>query len=111
LASLNVVSLFSNVPLHLALNSIEKRWDYISRKTSIPKQEFIIAVKFVLNSTFFAFNNKFYKQKFGTPTGSPLSSNIADIVMQALEEIVILKLQIHSLFYYRYVDNIILVLP
>jgi len=31
--------------------------------------------------------------------------------MQDLEEIAIMKLQIHPLFYYRYVDDIILALP
>jgi len=97
------VSLFTNVPVDLALNSIDKR--SISTKTNIPKEEFVVAVKFVLNSTFFIFNNKFYKQVFGILMGSPLSPIIADIVMQDLEEIAILNLQIHSLFYYRYVDD------
>jgi len=41
---------------------------------------------------------------------SPLFPIIADIVMQNLEKIVILNLQVHPLFYYRYVDNIIFVL-
>jgi len=103
------VSLFTNVPVDLALNSIDKR--SISTKTNIPKEEFVVAVKFVLNSTFFIFNNKFYKQVFGILMGSPLSPIIADIVMQDLEEIAILNLQIHSLFYYRYVDDIVLALP
>jgi len=68
---------------------------HISTKTSILKDEFIIAVKFVLNSTFFAFNNKFYKQVFDgfTSMDSPLSLIIADIVIQDLEEVAITKLQ------------------
>ena len=41
----------------------------------------------------------------------PMSPIIADIVMQDLEESAINKLLIQSLFYYRYVDNIILALP
>ena len=79
------MSLFTNVPVDLALNSIDTR--SISTKTNIPKEEFVVAVKFVLNSTFFIFNNKFYKQVFGILMGSPLSPIIADIVMQDLEEI------------------------
>ena len=60
---------------------------------SISKNEFIIAVRFILDSTFFAFNNRNYKQVFGTPMGSSLI--IADIVMQDLEEIAFKKLSVH----------------
>ncbi|KYQ48579.1 hypothetical protein ALC60_12372, partial [Trachymyrmex zeteki] len=35
LASLDVVSLFTNIPVDLAVNSIDRRWDYISAKTNI----------------------------------------------------------------------------
>ena len=48
---------------------------------NISKEEFVTAVKFVLNS-FFPFNNKFYKQVFGIPMGSSLFPIIADLVMQ-----------------------------
>ena len=44
--------------------------------------------------------------------GSPLFPIIADIVMQDLEEIAISNLQVfHPLFYYRYVDDIVLAFP
>ena len=78
LASLDVVSLFINIPVKLALNSIDRIWVYISAKTSIQRNEFIIAVRFILDSTFFTFNNITYRQVFGTPMGSPLSPIIAD---------------------------------
>ena len=37
------------------------------------KDEFIIGIKLVFNSTYFSFNERTYKQIFGTPIGSPLS--------------------------------------
>jgi len=43
--------------------------------------------------------------------GSPLSPIIVDIVMQDLEEIAIQKLSANLLFYFRYVDDIILTTP
>jgi len=95
LVPLNVISLFSNILLNL--ENISNRWSQISRGTIIPKQEFINAIKIILDSTFFSFNNKIYKQKFGTPMGSPLSPVIADIVMQDLEKRAL----------YRYVDHIL----
>jgi len=70
LASFDVVSLFINVPLDLAIQSIEKRWEYIELSTKIVKKDFIKAIKFIFSSTFFTFNNKIYKQTYGTPIGS-----------------------------------------
>jgi len=85
LVSFDVIPLFINVPLDLAINGIKNRWKYIKRFTKIPKEEFISIIKFVLSSIFFMFNNVIYKQTFGTPMGSPLSPIIADLVMQDLE--------------------------
>jgi len=111
LVSLDVVSLFTNVPLDLAINSINKRWEYIERFTKIDKSDFMVAVEFVLSSTYFTFNNIIYKQIFGTPMGSPLSPIVADLVMRDLEEHVLNSLNIRPSLYYRYVDDIILTAP
>jgi len=111
LVSLDVTSLFTNVPIDLAMESIERRWDSISHNTLIPLQEFKSAVKFVLNSTFFTFNNVCYKQIFSTPMGFSLSPVIADPVLQDLEISAIKNLPFYLLFYYRYVDDIVLTAP
>jgi len=111
MVSLDVISLFTNIPTDLALNSIEKRWNLISRHTLIPLQEFKDAVKFVLSSTFFTFNSIIYRQIFGTPMGSPLSPVIADLVMQDLETIAIKNLPFQPPFFHRYVDDILLAAP
>jgi len=37
---LDVISLFINVPLDLAIDSISKRWTHIQKNTKIPKDEF-----------------------------------------------------------------------
>jgi len=57
MASLDVTSLFTNVPTNLALESISRRWNLISQNPSIPEEEFKDAEKFVLDSTYFMFNN------------------------------------------------------
>jgi len=107
LLSLDVVSLFTNVPTELAVNSIHKRWNLISQHCNIPRDEFVGAVRFVLDSTFFKFDNQYYKQNFGTPMGSPLSPVIADLVMQDLENEVLETIDFPVAFYYRYVDDIL----
>lgn len=108
LISLDVVSLFTNVLLDLALNSINNRWSYISKITKIPKFEFTNAIKFILSSTVFNFDNKAYEQTFGTSMGSPLSPIVADLVLQDIENKALHKVSSKITFYYRYVDDIFL---
>ncbi|EFN66864.1 hypothetical protein EAG_04768, partial [Camponotus floridanus] len=48
----------------------------------IPRDEFLMAVRLILNSTFFMFNDVCYQQTFDTPMGSPLSPIIAEITLQ-----------------------------
>jgi len=99
LYSLDIVSLFTNVSLDLALNNISKMWEHIERSTKITKNDFMAAIDFVLSSTFFTFNNKIYKQIFGTPMGSSLSPIVADLVMRDLEEYVLNLLNIQLILY------------
>ncbi|KAG5314520.1 MOS1T transposase, partial [Pseudoatta argentina] len=61
LISLDVVSLFTNIPIDLASDNVVRRWDSISKKTKILLDEFLIAFRIVLNSTVFIFNKKMYK--------------------------------------------------
>lgn len=106
-----MLSLYSNIPIDLAISGIMNRWEFIRKSTNIPREEFIGTVSLVLNSTYFTFNNTIYKQIFGSPMGSPLSSIIADIVLQDIESKVLNMIPVHILFYVRYVDDIVLASP
>jgi len=77
LISLDVTSLFMNVPTDIAVDCVNEQWNVISSDCSLPKKEFLGAIQFVLDSTFFSFDNVIYKQSFGTPMGSPISPIIA----------------------------------
>ena len=64
-----------------------------------------------MDNTYFLFNNKYYKQSFVTPMGSPISGLFADLVMDDLESECLRKLSFKPIFFYRYVDDIIMCIP
>ncbi|XP_076298582.1 uncharacterized protein LOC143217825 [Lasioglossum baleicum] len=107
LVSLDVTALFTNVPIGLALEVLDSRWDELKEHTTIKREEFIQAVKFVLEANVFMFNGTYYKQVFGTAMGSPISPVIANLVMEKLEQASISKLPFELVFYKRYVDDVI----
>lgn len=104
LISLDVVSLFTNVPIDLIIRDVEVRWHLIQQK--MPKNEFIHVLNLVFNPTFFTFNDRFYRQSFDVPMGSPLSPVVSDIVLQDLESVSLMKLSFTPDFYFRHVDDI-----
>jgi len=53
--SLDVISLFTNIPVDLVIVSVKNRWNLIQDNTNISLNEFIIALKLVLNSMFFIY--------------------------------------------------------
>ena len=108
LVSLNVVSLLTNVPANLVIENIGRRWNNISKNIKIPKKEFFITIKLILESTYFSFNKRFYRQVFNFPMDSSLSP-ITNIVMKDLEEKASQLLLCRLFFYLSYVDNMLLV--
>jgi len=111
LASFDVVSLFTNIPINLVNDSITLRWGNISRNTTLTLDEFLNGINLVLQSTFFKFDDKFYKQIFGTPMGSPLSPIVANMVLQDLERKALDGLNFSVPLYFRYVDDILIGAP
>ena len=111
LISLDVSSLFTNVPHELVLEGLKKRFHQVVVSTNIPEFEFIACVKFLLNSTYFTFNNKLYEQVYGTPMGSPISPILADIVMQDLETYCLKNIKFDIPVLIRYVDDILALVP
>ena len=64
-----------------------------------------------MNSAYFQFDNKYYKQTYGTSMGSLISPDVSDIVMQNLEISCLSQIDIHVPIYLRYVDDTFLIIP
>ena len=111
LASLDVVSLFTNVLQEAALSAVKSRWREIQPKVKMPWEDFEEGLRLCLNNTDFNFNDVTYFQKRGLPMGSPFSPILADIVMDDLEKERLPILSFQLPLYFRYVDDILIVVP
>lgn len=111
LVSYDIISLYTNIPITIAIQCIENKWHQLKDYSPLPKKEFLEAIELVLNSSYFEYDKKFYKQTEGVPMGLPISSIIAQIVLECLEETVIPKFKFHIPFYFRYVDDCITAIP
>ena len=86
--SFDVVSLFTSIPLDTAkqitndLLTNDCSWQ---TKTALHKDDILDLLDLYLH-TEFSFQNNYYRQISGTPMGSPLSSFLAEAVMQDLEK-------------------------
>jgi len=111
LLSLDVTALFNNIPKELVMRAIESRWGDIQKSVKFDLTQFVHALDLILSSTCFSFNDTYYEQIYGSPMGSPLSPILADMVMDDLETHCIKKLNFEIHTYYRYVDDIFLIIP
>lgn len=111
LISLDVVSLFTNIPLDLVLHTITDAWEIISQSCSIPQKLFLDLIQFISDNCYFTFQDKFYKQIFGTPMGSPISPVLARLVMDCLLDNCIKQLSFELPFIFKYVDDIVCAVP
>lgn len=83
--------------------NIEKRWPLNEKYTNLSEQGFKRGIVYLMNSTYFKFNDSFYKQTFGTPIGSPVYPMLTDVILQDREK----SKDVGDLMfaYYRYVDD------
>ena len=81
LVCFDVNSLFTSIPLLLALQCTETATKRSNTKLPIPTQGIMELLTLCLDSTYFQCNGKHYKQLHGTAMGSPVSVIVVEIVM------------------------------
>lgn len=111
LISLDVKSLFTNIPKKLVIETIEEWWPRISEFTTIDKKTFLEIIEFLFESSYFKFNNNTYKQLDGTPMGAPFSPIIAAMVMNKITQMVLEKIKFLIPFIFIFVDDTLLAVP
>ena len=88
LVSFDVVSLFTKIPVDLAIKVATNGLRYddsLWQRTSLPLEDITDLLSFCLNTTQFVFEGTYYKQVFGTAMGSLVSAVIANLVMEDIE--------------------------
>ncbi|XP_064458887.1 uncharacterized protein LOC135369161 [Ornithodoros turicata] len=106
--SFDVISLFTNVPIDVALSVVRTklRADVdLEDRTDLSVEDILELLKLCLGQTFFQFKNRFFKQTDGCPMGSPISTTIANLVMEFVEDKALEDAGQFITFYRRYVDD------
>ena len=111
LVSLDVTSLFTNVPKELVISVIKKNWGSIKAYTSLSREMLCEIVEFLFESSYFAFEGKFYQQLDGSAMGNPASPVLANLIMNDLITRILNKLPFLLTFLKLYVDDTILACP
>jgi hypothetical protein len=111
IVSLDVKSLFTNIPQELIVKLIDDNWVQICDETVLDKETFIELVRYCFESTYFQYKGHFYQQVSGTPMGDPLSPILADLVMNFIATEVISKISFELQFLFIYVDDTLTAIP
>ena len=114
LVSFDVVSLFTNVPAHLATEVARRRLETdstLQARTNLSIEKLLQLLEFCLQATFLSFRGRVFRQTFGTAMGSPVSVSVANLVMEDVEERALASFDIQLPFWKRYVDDTCTAVP
>ncbi|XP_072377933.1 uncharacterized protein [Diabrotica undecimpunctata] len=84
LVSFDVVSLFSNLPLSSVVTSLRNHWNEIQPHSPVSWEIFSELLKLTFDTNYLIFNDKYYRQIFGTPMGSSTSPILVNFVLDDL---------------------------
>ena len=106
--SFDVVSLFTKIPTGLAVEIAKSRLealDNLEEITSWSVEDICKGLQICLNATNLTFRGKHYKQIFGTAMGSPVSTVIANLIMEDVEKRALSTFHSPTKIWKRYVDD------
>jgi len=101
MVSLDVVSLFTKVPVEESLTLLIQHFN----------DDILALYKHVLTSTFYCVDGQFYEQTDGVAMGSPLSPVTANFYLEDFEMKAVKKATHKPACWYRYVDDTFVIWP
>ena len=107
LVSFDVISLFTRIPVDLALQIARLRLENdvsLDDRSMLSVDDIISLLLVCLKATYFSFRGVIYQPVYGTAMGSPVSIMVANLVMEYIEEKALSTFSSPSLFWKRYVD-------
>ncbi|XP_069186448.1 uncharacterized protein [Procambarus clarkii] len=109
--SLDVDSLFTNVPLDDVLSFLRQKASESLLPLPLPTDVFLDLIRLCVESNSFSFNGKYYTQTFGVAMGSPLSPVLANFYMEYFETVLLPSIDTRPSLWLRYVDDIFALWP
>jgi hypothetical protein len=101
LASFDVVSLFTNVPVNDTMEIIRKRFQFQEATFQL--------IELCLTTTHFSYNNELFETNDGIAMGSSLSPIIAEILMDEVEIGILKKSKQTPKIWLWYVDDVFII--
>jgi hypothetical protein len=112
LISFDVESLFTNVPLDVVLDFLQRKLLNSNHDFPLPIDVILDGIRLCVSNNCFVFNGNFYKQIFGIAMGSPLSPILANLFLEMIETefLPTYNKPLPSLWL-RYVDDVLALVP
>ena len=108
MASFDIKSLFTNIPLTETLNlCVQNLYRNETHVNNLTKSSFYKLFKITIFESFYIFDEKFYEQCDGVAIGSPLGPTLANVFMCHFESIWLENCPSHfkPIIYRRFVDD------